>query len=494
LKILFLGIDALDCDLIEKFKDHLPNITKLRENHTFRNVKSTFPPDSDTAWASIVTGLNPAQHGIVHFVDPLEKTFQIQNIGSNNLALVGKTFWDVLGRNGYKTITLFPHLGYPIWDNPGIVVARGTTEVNVQASPASILKKYPSPDYLFGVRGFPDKGTRGLYKYAEKLKAQALADAEFGLKVLREEPWDLFFIYWSTIDAIGHFFWSYFDKNYPEYKQGNPLENVILDTYKLYDAIIGRFLSEVDDEVTVIVLSDHGHGSRPFNLVNVNEILMQAGYLKTKDLKKQPHLAIYEKFKRVAVKSVSQLGLAKLAGRFLRYFPGIKDNLTKPSNIDWENTVAYATDQSGIKAYSYGGIIINKDIIDNAEYESIRLDIISLLRKACVNLDGSPLIEFLERREDVYSGKYLDKFPDILLEFKYGYGLGWAINVPLFSEADSKNLVPGSHKGDSGTFIIRCPNKISEDPVDLFDIAPFIYDFFSIPIEDNLEGKSIFIS
>ena len=69
MKVLVLGIDALDCELLMKFADELPNITQLRNKAKQLKVLSTFPPDSDTAWATIATGLNPAQHGIVRFVD-----------------------------------------------------------------------------------------------------------------------------------------------------------------------------------------------------------------------------------------------------------------------------------------------------------------------------------------------------------------------------------------------------------------------------------------
>ena len=82
MKLLFLGIDALDYKMIEAFSEDLPNIKRLMEDHVFRNVISTFPPILDTAWATIVTGLNPAQHGVVQFIDPLEKSYQIMNVES----------------------------------------------------------------------------------------------------------------------------------------------------------------------------------------------------------------------------------------------------------------------------------------------------------------------------------------------------------------------------------------------------------------------------
>ena len=129
--------------------------------------------------------------------------------------------------------------------------------------------------------------------------------------------------------------------------------------------------------------------------------------------------------------------------------------MTRPPHIDWERTTAYATDLSGIKAYTYGGVIINQDSLNGANYEETRTAIMELLQSRCVDSDGSSLIDFIARREDLYAGPYLGKFPDILLEFKYGYGVGWATDVPLFTVADSQNLVPGSHRGATGTFLFR---------------------------------------
>ena len=124
MKVLLLGIDALDRLLLEQLATDLPNLTALRQQAVNLKVKSTFPPDSDTAWATISTGLNPAQHGIVRFVDPLEKSYQILNVGSKNEILQGQTFWDIIGQAGYQAHAIFPHLCYPIWSTPGVMVAR----------------------------------------------------------------------------------------------------------------------------------------------------------------------------------------------------------------------------------------------------------------------------------------------------------------------------------------------------------------------------------
>jgi predicted AlkP superfamily phosphohydrolase/phosphomutase len=498
MKLLFLGIDALDILLLEALEEQLPNLTRLRNEGTSLKVQSTFPPDSDTAWATIVTGLNPAQHGIVRFVDPLEKVDQIQNVGSDNEILQGKTFWELLGKAGLKAHAIFPHLCYPIWNTPGVMVARGSSTINgkrvpgIQANPPELLAEYPNPDTLLGTGGFPERGIEGLRAYAKKLFAMTEADAEFALGLMQKLEWDLFFVYLPTIDAAGHFFWNYYDRDDPGFVEGHPLQNTIPDLYKLYDDIVGQYLEAVEDDVTVIIMSDHGHGARPFNLVNVNDILRQAGFLKARDIKRNPHLNLIEKFKRTGIQVVSRYGLAKLAGSILRHVPYVKESLTRPSKINWNETVAYASDMSGIKAYTYGGVIINKEALGHLDYETVRDEVISLLKRECVLPDGTSLIDFIGKREELYCGQFLTNYPDILLEFKYGYGLGWDVHVPLITRAASHNLVPGSHRGATGTFIMRGRYEADTATIDLRDLVPTILNFMGVCQQNEFEGQNLF--
>lgn len=486
MKILVLGIDALDRLLLDAFATHLPNITDFRKCALDLRVRSTFPPDSDTAWATISTGLNPAEHGIVHFVDPLEKSYQIQNKQVDNTILHGKTFWEMAGQMGYKTYAIFPHLGYPVWDVPGVMVARGSSVAEVQATDPKILERYPDPENITGVRGFPERTSAGMQAYHHRLSKQARADAEFALRMLKDNDWDIFFVYWSTIDAVGHFFWNYYDTQDPSYVKGNPLQKVIPETYQLYDDIVGQFLAAVPADTAVIILSDHGHGARPFKLVSVNEVLRKGGYISAKDPMANPHLNAVEKSKRLAIKTVSRFGLGKLAGRVMRNFPGIIQGFTRPAWINWDKTVAYTTDMSGIKAYSYGGVRINRSALGDQDYETLRSEIIAYLQRELKLPDGSSLLRFIARREDIYNGPFIDQYPEIVFEFIYSYGVGWALYTPLITEAASYNLVPGSHRGETGVCIYRGPDsdRFQDGVINLDQVSPLISDLLKIQVEE----------
>ncbi len=346
---------------------------------------------------------------------------------------------------------------------------------------------------MLGVRGFPDRSYSGMKKYYSTLWDVAEADAEFALRLYKKEDWDLFFVYWSTIDAIGHFFWNSYDESDPFYKKDNPFRDVIPATYRLFDKILGKFLDLVGDDVTIILLSDHGHGARPLQCVNVNEILRQIDILNSKSVEQEPHLFIIEKIKKASIRFISRFGLAKIASKLMRNFPGVVQIFTRPATINWKKSSAYTTDMSGIKVYTYGGVVINRDKVSNQEdYETIRSLIISEIKARSVTGDGQPLLKFIARREDVYSGPFVNLFPDIVLEFIYGYGVGKGIDVPLITPVDSYNLVPGSHRGEFGTCIIKGPIPVNGECVDLLDIFPSVLGLYQVELSKERDGRNIF--
>jgi len=122
----------------------------------------------------------------------------------------------------------------------------------------------------------------------------------------------------------------------------------------------------------------------------------------------------------------------------------------------------------------------------------VRDEIMACIRERCVLPDGTSLLRFIARREELYSGPFITNYPDIVLEFNYGYGVGWAVNAPLITQAASANLVPGSHRGDTGTCLIRSQRPMSRGNIDLHDITPTLLDLMDVPGALRYDGSSIF--
>src|SRR5689334_19459360 len=60
----------MDPELAERFinEGRLPNLAKLRQQGTFRKLRTTYPAISPVAWSTFMTGVNPGKHNIYDFL------------------------------------------------------------------------------------------------------------------------------------------------------------------------------------------------------------------------------------------------------------------------------------------------------------------------------------------------------------------------------------------------------------------------------------------
>ncbi|MDO8610499.1 MAG: alkaline phosphatase family protein [bacterium] len=455
-KIIVIGIDAFDFNQLTLFKENLPNFTKLQKINPDIRMTSVFPPDSIPAWGSIYTGLNPAEHGAINFMDAKDDKSKI-NFRDLHKYYKGRTFWDKASEQGKKVCIMLPFSIYPPWQVNGVMVCRTLDVVNedfpLKTYPEDIYEKFGLSDFNVNLfHGFPSK--RNLKKYIESMRKRTEAEAKLGLRFLEKYDADLYFIYFSALDAIQHTFWNYYDEKHPDYPGENPYKNIIKDFYVLFDKILGDYLNRIDDDTSVIVISDHGHGMRPVNLVNINEILRLKGYLHpVKKSKIENPFNQKEKIKKSLSNVIATFGLGNFTLKLLSKFTLWKKVLASPSYIDFNRTVAYVSDLSGIKSYSQGGIIINKDV-DGVEYENIRNKIIGELKEIIDPKTGRNLMKWIVKREELYEGKYLNRYPDILFELESDYGVGWSIYDSIIGKSSMSSFQPGSHMKDSPIFLV----------------------------------------
>ena len=499
-KVLILGIDGMDAGLIARFEDRLPNLRKLKESSPAFDFRSLYPPDTATAWASIYTGWNPARHGLVLFKDPLEKASETHYADTDNSVLRGNTFWDIAGKGNKKVCLLFPHLGYPIWKVNGIMMGRsGEMDIEkfpIQTFPRSLSQRYELSS-LDVVRGMPSR--RRYNSFINSWKKVIENETGLGLKMLADAGGDLFFLYSSALDWVQHNFWAHFDEEDSSYPGDTPFKNIIPDFYRLYDEVVGQFLAAVDTDTVVIILSDHGHGRRPTTLVNLNELLREKGLLASRIKRRNysdPIFAVQGLTRKVAdfINRYNTYGVGGAAMKLMRLFPRARKLYTSPLAIDWENTIAYVSDLSGIKAYTYGGIVIRRDKLAGGEYDNIRRSLVKEIAGLRHPDNNEELVKWVCGREDLYQGEFIDKYPDIVFELKDGYGAGWEILGPFISPCRTHNVVPGSHKVDTPVLLMaNCAREPASTKVSLMDIAPTVLDILGVEGDFNFDGKSIFL-
>src|SRR5664279_4171169 len=74
--VIVLGVDGMDPNFVERHWSALPNLRRLRDLGGLTRLATTTPPQSPVAWATFITGTDPAEHGIFDFVHRDPSTMQ----------------------------------------------------------------------------------------------------------------------------------------------------------------------------------------------------------------------------------------------------------------------------------------------------------------------------------------------------------------------------------------------------------------------------------
>ena len=183
-RVIVLGFDGVDPDLIEEWMEHLPNIRKLSQTGSLLSLGTTNPPQSPVAWASFATGLNPGKHGIFDFLRRDPSTY-FPDIGLVEVEKPRFLFgflpirW-ARHKNNRRGVSFWEHL-----DQSGLRTTNLRIPVEFPARPLSHGRT------LSGL-GVPDvRGTWGTFFYlATDITQWDLGDTEFGGRMVEMEGGD----------------------------------------------------------------------------------------------------------------------------------------------------------------------------------------------------------------------------------------------------------------------------------------------------------------
>ncbi len=468
-QIIVLGMSGLDADLLRVYGPSLPNLRRLMLESPFLELRSTIPPEPVPAWGSIYTGLNPANHGLLASMDCLERAIP------DLQAAQGELFWERAARSGKRVCVLNPLLAHPERSIKGLMLSMSDASRDQHDHDHMHADAFPA---LLDDPLIPPASQ--LATFCATLRERIERQVSTALELLAREPWDLFFVQLDALDYIQHFLWRYSDPGDPLYPGKNEHASRILDFYRLFDQIVGRFRAARDGEGIIAVVSSHGHERRCTHRLHVNE------WLRT-----QNFLALQGKTPPAETGQSNWRAFLKAA--LTRLLPGAATRLHTGHSIDQQNSVAHLVELASATS-SYAGVAINREVLarEGRDYELVREAILTGLEQLCIN--NNPVVNWARTREQCYQGKYLDRYPDILFALRSDFGVGRSLGSALITPDSTHRLISGTHSA-SGVFLLEnWPEELEvyEDfqPPTVMDVAPTLLRLLHVECTE-LDGQAL---
>ena len=148
-RVIIVGLDGVPLGLLTELADKgvMPNTQKVISSSIFRRMQSSIPEVSSVAWSSIITGKNPAEHGIFGFTDLSSNSYQLRFPNFNDLK--SQPFWKLI--NGESVIVNVPST-YPVQEMNGVHIS-GFVSIDFSKSvfPKSLIPTLKEFDYRLDV-------------------------------------------------------------------------------------------------------------------------------------------------------------------------------------------------------------------------------------------------------------------------------------------------------------------------------------------------------
>jgi tetratricopeptide (TPR) repeat protein len=287
--VVVLGIDGMDPEVVDLLmaEGGLPNFAKLRQQGAYGRLLSQKPLLSPVVWTTIATGRPPLAHGISHFVAVNEQTGAELPVTSQMRRV--KALWNILSEAGREVAVVGWWATWPAESVRGAIVsdhtcyhflfeagARGGSDPAGLVHPPELaaeiapLVRRPGDVTPAEAARFVDVGAAELarpFDFADDLShfRWALASAEsyrrIGLELWRRRRPDALLVYIEGVDSTSHLFGHLFragplagELAAQQARYGRAAEEM----YRYADEVVGEYLAALDDDTTLVVLSDHG--------------------------------------------------------------------------------------------------------------------------------------------------------------------------------------------------------------------------------------------
>lgn len=456
-KVVIIGLDGFNPDLVYDWKDELPNIAELMNRGVYGRIESTVPPTTPAAWTSLLSGKNPGQFGFWGFTYRDDYSYGEPNL-VNSQKIKTDTLYDILPRYEKKVAMANVPVTYPPLEIPnGFCVSSVTPSVKSGFTYPVQLKQEITKvigEYVIDASeaevNFPQMDKDRVLERIYKMDQQRFDLLKY---FIQNKDCDFICGVIMGTDRVSRLFYRYFDKSHIRYTRDPKYEDAIKNHYKFCDKNIGKIVELIDKDTVIMVTSGYSI-QRLDGRINLCEWLIQEGYMNLNSRPKQ------------------LVSLSK-------------------ADVNWANTRAWATGYTGQIYLNLNGRE-PQGIVAPENYDKL-LDEIGEKLKAVSDEKGKKFDTPVYKRKDIHFGEYAKFGPDLFVYFDnchwntselIGYDSIYSYNTPRGPD-------DGGH-GPYGFFAMAgsgIPNSGELSQISLLDIAPTLLQLMEISIPPDMEGK-----
>jgi predicted AlkP superfamily phosphohydrolase/phosphomutase len=262
------------------------------------------------------------------------------------------------------------------------------------------------------------------------------------------------FFYFSSVDQGCHMIWHFADGQHPMFEHDEMLRDGMRTLYEEIDEVVGHAMESIDDDTTLIIMSDHGFN--PFYWgVNLNSWLVEKGYAALRD-------------------------------------PLRRGEDTAFRNVDWTRTKAYALGLNGLYVNLLGRE--RRGIVPPGEYQAL----VDQLEKDLLEFKdprtGENVVTLVVQTHRDFHGDHLDIAPDIIVGYNWGYRSSWESPLGSFPReliVDNDDEWSGDHAVDYRLVpgVLISNREITMEQPALYDLTVAILDEYGVAKLPEMIGR-----
>jgi len=415
-RTVIIGLDGVPLGMLKEFAETgvMPNTAELISQAIFKKMQSSIPEVSSVAWSSMITGTNPGGHGVFGFMDLHPDSYRMKFPNFSDLKAL--PFWDLW--QGKSVVINVPST-YPVRQMNGVLIS-GFVSIDFEKSvhPKALIAPLKDMDYRLDVDS--QKAHTAMESFLEDLDRTLDARIRAYRYLWETQDWQTFMLVFTATDRLMHFLWDAYEN------KGHKYHNMFLEHFRKIDRAVGEINAGLNDDDLLIMHSDHGF-ERLDKDIYISYLLAEEGFLQ------------FKQDQDIALNNICY---------------GTKAFVLDPARI-------YLNLQG---KYPCGSV-------DVADAEDILRQLENLFHS--LEVDGRKVVRDVYRKEQIYSGPYLENAPDLILVGAEGFNLKASVKADKLAD---KPIFTGKHTQDTAFFIAKGlqDENIIPDPLKVSDIKQII--------------------